>query len=246
MDSELREEFLANKAKNEDYVGKIVFDSGLIDLPFVQAKSVYNNDGEFYTLYDIGGHQITEDEKDYGCDGVCTGNDVYIWTDWETGQYDKMNKGGSVFLDYRNEIDDQNLIIYGHHFSEPFDPERNRAFTPLEKLMEQENYEENKFFSLILDNEIREYQIAYVYEYSLLKEDEPEYYRTAYDYTIDGESDPGYYDKYIEKVKEQSYYDTGLSLTTADKTVTLQTCYSNRPDYRLIIVAKELGRVTYN
>ena len=38
MDPELRSMWLTNKKINEDYVGQIVFDSGLINLPFVQAK----------------------------------------------------------------------------------------------------------------------------------------------------------------------------------------------------------------
>ena len=73
-----------------------------------------------------------------------------------------MNKGGSVFMDYRNDLDDENIIIYGHHFSPPFDPSRTRAFTPLELLMEEENYADNNKITLILDNEIREYVVAAV------------------------------------------------------------------------------------
>ena len=245
MDSSLREEYLRNKAINEDYVGKIII-GNLINLPFVQAKNVYNSKGEYYTFYDINGNQIKEENKDFGCDDfACTGNDVYLWTDWETGQYDKMNKGGSIFMDYRNLLEDQNIIIYGHHFSPPFNPERDRAFTPLELLMEKENYEENKYITIVLDNEIREYEIAYVYEYSLLEEDDPQYYRTNYSVTNDGEYDEGYYEKYISQIKEKAYYETGVKIPEGSNTLTIQTCYSNRTDYRLIIVAKELERTYY-
>ena len=55
MDPELRSMWLNNRQINEDYVGQIVFDSGLIDLPFVQAKDVYKSDGSLYSFYDAEG-----------------------------------------------------------------------------------------------------------------------------------------------------------------------------------------------
>ena len=78
MDRKLRKMWLKNEGINPDYVGQIIFDSGLIDLPFVQAKDVYKEDGSLYTFYTKDG-QLVEDPTGF------SGNDVYIWTNWKTG-----------------------------------------------------------------------------------------------------------------------------------------------------------------
>ena len=156
MDPELRSMWLSNKEINEDYVGQIIFDSGLIDLPFVQAKSTIREDGEPYRFYTADG-ALVEDPYAYN------GNDVYIWTSWKTGEYDRYEEGGSVFMDYRNYLKDQNIILYGHHFVGDWDPEGKKQFTPLDVLLNEENYEENKSLRLILDNEIRSYIVTHVF-----------------------------------------------------------------------------------
>ena len=247
MDTDLRQLWLESKAKNQDYIGQIVFDSGIIDLGFVQAEDIYDDYGNFYTFYDIDGNLITEDEKDYGCDGyACSGNDVYLWTYWETMQYDKFDNGGSVFLDYRNSLEDENLIIYGHHFSVEYNPERDRAFTCLENFVNEEYYEDNKYLSLILDNEIRKYEVAVVFRYDLNNGDNAQYYRTVYDYQIDGTPDEGYKEKYFDYINAIAYYNTGVTLDENDRTLTLQTCFSGEPDYREVLVCKEIDRIEYS
>ena len=130
MPAELKNEWLGNKAINPDFIGSIKFDSGLIDLPFVQATDVYDRYGKPYTFYTEDG-QLVEDIENY------TGNDVYIWTNWKTGEYDRYDEGGSVFMDYRNNLKDQNLIIYGHHFARDWDPSGSKQFTPLDALLEE-------------------------------------------------------------------------------------------------------------
>lgn len=196
---EYRQLYDENKAINEDYVGDIIFDSGLIKVSFVQAKSVYKEDGTMYTFYTEDGKQVT-DPGDY------TGNDVYIWTYWKTGEYDYNDNGGSTFMDYRNNLADQNLIVYGHHFSVWNDETRTKAFTPLEQLLEQENYAANRYVTLVLQNEIRKYEIAVVYEFNATREEDYidlQYWRTNYNYDdYDGNAyDPDYYKNYIAAIK---------------------------------------------
>lgn len=220
-----RQTWLNNKAINNDYIGEIVFDSNLINKSFVQAKDVYDINGNLYHFYNENG-TLVEDPTDYN------GNDVYIWTNWKDMSYDYNIEGGSVFMDYRNDLDDQNIIIYGHHFSEAGgnDPERCKAFTPLEKLMEVENYDSNKSLKLILDNETRSYELVAVYKFDIndpIYTDNLQYYRTEYNYDeFEDTSDSTYYQNYIDAMNEVKLYDTGVNLTTQDKTLTLQTCIS--------------------
>lgn len=236
----------ANHNINEDYVGDIVFDSGLINVSFVQAKSVYKDDGSFYTFYTESGRKVDESEASY-----YTGNDVYIWTYWKTGEYDYNDNGGSTFMDYRNVLDDENLIVYGHHFSVWNDETRSKAFTPLEQLMEEENYENNKYVTLILENQIRKYEIAYVYIFDATKDssfNNLQYFRTNYNYDFYNYNayDPNYYQDYIDSVEEVKLYDTNVKLTTQDKTLTLQTCVSGHTGELFeIVVLKELSTEIY-
>lgn len=220
-----RELWLDNKSINNDYVGEIIFDSGLINKSFVQAKDVKDSNGDYYNFYTETGHLI-KDYENYN------GNDVYIWTNWKTMEYDYNIEGGSVFMDYRNELSDQNIIIYGHHFSETAgnDPNRNKAFTPIEKLLEQKNYENNKIVKLVLDNETRTYEFVGVYKFDVNSDfcmQNLQYYRTEYNYDeFEDIRDDDYFNKYIDAFNKTKLYETDSELKNTDKTLTLQTCIS--------------------
>ena len=239
MDPELRSMWLTNKKINEDYVGQIVFDSGLIDLPFVQAKDVYKKDGSLYTFYDKNGHLIEEAEGH-------TGNDVYIWTNWKNGKYDLDEEGGSVFLDYRNSLADPNLIIYGHHFARDYDPSGSRQFTPLDALLSKDNYEENRYLKLILDNEIRSYVVTNVFTINVYDEYEAQVIRTDFNEDMSGNAEPRFYSEFITYMNTISKYDTKELLNTGDRTLTLITCLQHQPEYRQVIICKEVEDVLYD
>ena len=240
-----KEIYKNNKLINKDYMGELVFDSGLVECSFVQAKSIYDANGNLYHCYNLDG-TLVEDGVDK------TGNDVYIYTNWKDMSYDYNILGGSVFMDYRNNLDDQNILIYGHHFSEGGgnDPERIKAFTPLEKLMSQENYEDNKIVKLYLENEIREYELTNAYVFDSNDDyywDNCQYWRTNYSYDdYTGLSDSDYYKKYIDSINNVSLYDTNVELNTNDKTLTLQTCISNHAGELFeILVFKQISTTSY-
>ena len=238
MPAELKNEWLANKAINPDFVGSIKFDSGLIDLPFVQAKDVYDRNGKPYTFYTEDG-QLVDNVDDY------TGNDVYIWTNWKTGEYDRYDEGGSVFMDFRNNLKDQNIIIYGHHFARDWDPSGSKQFTPLDALLEEGNYEVNKSFQLVLDNEIREYVITNVFTISIDNDYELNIMRRDMNEDYSGNPDPGFFKGFIEYIDKANKYPISEQLNTEDNIVTLVTCMQHQPELRQIIIAKETNRAIY-
>ena len=169
-------------------------------------------------------------------------NDTYLRTNWETMDYDVY---GSIFMDYRNTFDDQNLIIYGHFSWPNMDPDRVIMFTPLEKLIDSQNYEENSHFNILLENQIRKYQVAYVYYCPIYTDS------TGFQYTAENtqyyltEYSPDYLKTYTDAITDLEFYDTGVELTPADNLVTLQTCVYNRDDLRLIVIAKEIERIEW-
>ena len=52
---------------------------------------------------------------------------------------------GAIFMDYRNTLDDLNIILYGHYVYY----DENAKFTPLTKLTEQANYEDKDRKSVV-------------------------------------------------------------------------------------------------
>ena len=238
-----KEEWTALHNINNDYIGDIIFDSGLLRVSVVQAKSVFKEDGEMYKFYTENGSLVT-DPSGY------TGNDVYIWTYWKTGEYDYNDHGCSTFMDYRNEINDQNLIIYGHHFSVWNDETRQKAFTPLERLLEEENYQNNRYVTLLLANEVRKYELVAVYNFDATDDyyyENMQYWRTSYNYNDYTDTvDDSYYDRYIDAVKQHALYPTGVELSNTDKTLTLQTCISGHTGELFeILVLKEISSEPY-
>ncbi len=239
MDPRLRKMWLDSEAINPDYVGQIVFDSGLIDLPFVQAKDVYRDDGSLYVFYTKEG-QLVQDPTGF------SGNDVYIWTNWKTGKYDLYDEGGSVFMDYRNSLEDQNLIIYGHHYARDYDPSGLKQFSALDLLLDEENYADNKSLRLILDNEIREYEVAAVFVIDVLDDDEIQVIRIDPKRDLSGNEDPEYEESFYSLIRALSRYDTGTIIEEDDHLLTLVTCLEHQPRYRQIIICRETGRELFD
>ena len=234
MDPELRKMWLSNKAINEDYVGQIVFDSGLIDLSFVQAKATVKENGEPYRFFTADG-ALVEDPYAYN------GNDVYIWTSWKTGEYDRYEEGGSVFMDYRNYLKDQNIILYGHHFARDYDPGGSKQFTPLDVLLTEENYEDNRTLKLILDNEIRSYVVTNVFTIDIEDDYESQIIRTDMNEDFSGNPEPRFFREFIDYMNRISRYDTGETLSGSDRILTLITCLEHQPRYRQVIVCREVS-----
>lgn len=218
---------------NEDYIGHLVFDSGLIEKPIVQAKSCYRKDGSPYRFFEEDGTVVTDFSKH-------TGNDVYLWMDYQTMGYDYFETGGSLFMDFRNNFNDQNLVLYGHFFPDyDTDPDRVKGFTPLEKLLSKEGYENNKYVSLYLQKQKLDYELAVVFYYDdrdIYYQDYCQYYRPNFncdDYN--DVFDPNYCSNYFRFIDSIKLYDTSASLSPNDRTLTFQTCTANSDVYEICV-----------
>ena len=161
-------------------------------------------------------------------------NDTYLRRDWYTMNYDEE---GSIFLDYRNYLDDQNVIIYGHYVYSSYEPSGTHKFTPLKGLLEQANYEDNKYITLQLKDEIRTYEIAIVFYIDTYEIDGYRYPYDGYEYYLT-EYEDDYFDYYISNAYNAAFYDTNVEVTKEDKLLTLQTCVENHDNLREIVLAK--------
>lgn len=232
MDPDLRELWLSNKAINEDYMGEIIFDNGLLQEPFVHTESPYKKDGTPYVFYDKEGHVIT----DYD---MYTGNEVYLWTDWRTGKpVDRTTGiGGSTILDFMNDMSEKLNIIWGHHFARDY-MEQNGIegepnFTALDKFEDEANYKENKDFKIVLDNEIRYYTVCAVYEMNIFND-------ADVDPIVNGAMELS--EDNLNHIRSKMFYETGVEMSTDDSFVMFVTCKQHSPNYRTIVLAKETGR----
>jgi sortase B len=139
-------------------------------------------------------------------------------------------RGGTPFLDYRVNINNsKKLLIYGHNskYSE-------MPFKILEKYYDKSFYNNHKYLLLTTENKKKVYEI-----FSVHVETEDWSYMTVNFKNSDE------WLKHLEFLKNNSMYDTGVSIDKNDKILILQTCstkkeYSKYKKKFLLIVAKEV------
>ncbi len=209
-----KEEWKANHDINNDYVANLRFESNIIDLPVVQGET----------------------------------NESYLRTDWKTMNYDEM---GSIFIDYEiiykdgeYQEEDNNIVMYGHYCYPYIDPSQTKMFTPLKVLIDEKNYEDNKYIQLLFEDEVRRYIVADVFYCELISYDGSSYLYTRDDMEYyRGNFTKEYLDVFKERISERRFYDTGIDYDENDKLLTMQTCVENHNELRLIVIAKEIDRV---
>lgn len=139
--------------------------------------------------------------------------------------YDKKkNIKGSIFLDYRNNLDSlsKNNIIYGHGMYD------NTMFGSLDNLL-TDNWlknDNNYYIKLYTPNKLLVFKIFSVYTI----EKEGYYIKTYF-------SNREVYKKFLKTIEKRSIYDFGVSIKTSDKILTLSTCKNNFGK-RIVVHAK--------
>ena len=123
---------------------------------------------------------------------------------------------GSLFADYRIDINNsKKILIYGHN-SEYID----MPFKILENYYDIDYFNEHQYIELITSKEKKLYQIFSVYV-------EP----TDYSYMQIEFDDTNSWYKHLMKLKQKSMYDTGNKIQEDDEILILQTC-STHDDYK--------------
>lgn len=126
---------------------------------------------------------------------------------------------GSTFLDYRNALTDQKLLIYGHNSRNV-----NTEFQILEQYLDESFYPEHSILTLRSENGYYRYQAFAV----LIVKDSVEHMKLSFT-----EKE---YQAHLHYLKENSLYDMGVSVSTEDDILLLQTCYYY-PENSFIVVA---------
>lgn len=151
-----------------------------------------------------------------------TDNDYYL-----THNFNKeYNSAGWIFADYKNKVDgtDKNLVIYGHNMRD------DSMFGSLKWVINEDwyNNEDNKYITLITENETQVYEVFSVYQI----EKEDYYIQTSFDTEIE-------FNTFVETIKKRSKKDFNVDVNKEDTVLTLSTCANNNK-YRVVLHAKKI------
>ncbi len=188
------------------------------ELKIQQLKEIYNNE-DIEAIIEIPGTNIYEPVL------KATNNAFYL----NHNNSKEKNIIGSIFMDYRTNLESQKILIYGHN-STIYNP----PFRQLENYYNQEFYHSHKLINLITDYNIIHYLIFSVFiEYK------------DWSYMNLNLSDENYLNHLIA-LQKKSWYQTNIELTKNDQILIIQTCsyhknYSQYKDKYLLLIAKKIN-----
>lgn len=134
------------------------------------------------------------------------------------------NRLGSIFMDYRNTVDDRKIIIYGHNSEDIY-----TEFNLLENYLNFDYYKGHQdiYFKTINNN----------YHYKVFS-----VFIVINDYRyINLNFSDDEYNKHLNYLKEQSVYDTYIDVNDNDEIIVLQTCYFQPKNSYLVVVGKKVN-----
>ena len=152
-------------------------------------------------------------------------NDYYVRRDLE----DNKAAAGATFIDCNGSLTSENTVIYGHSSTK-----RNIIFTPLMEYKSHDYFTSYPSFTLETEKSTDTYLIFSVFIYDTENESQAPDFVTA---NWEEQTDKSYY---LDSLKERSMYETGVSVDSSDKLVTLVTCDTEDSGSRLVIVAKKI------
>lgn len=133
------------------------------------------------------------------------------------------NSLGSVFLDYRNNIDDRKILIYGHNSENVY-----TEFHLLENYLDEEYYYDHDDITLKTVDNTYNYKIFSIYIAT-----------TNLQHVNLNFTDTEYYE-HLNWLKNNSIYNTGVTIDPNSEILVLQTCYFGIDNSYVIIAAKKI------
>jgi len=127
---------------------------------------------------------------------------------------------GSIFLDYRNNLSDQKLLIYGHNSKNGDAPLKT-----LENYLDKNYYDDHPFIKLMIDDKTYDYKI-----FSIIVTN------TNVHTKINFKAEE--YIAHLNWLKNHSIYQINIPVYNNDFIITIQTCIFDPENHYLIISAK--------
>lgn len=203
----------------------------VIMIPSKEEKQIVDNKqqeikSEEITTTPVVNQENTDQKFTLSINNLITKEPVMQTTDNEFYMNHNNKKeefiGGSLFVDYRINLNStRKIIIYGHSSSTVDIP-----FTKLLGYKKQDFFLKHQDIELNYKDKKETYQVFTV---MLLKED---YFYTRLEFTDET------FKKHLEELKEKSIYDTGINIDKTNKLLILQTCSQDEDGLYLVIGAK--------
>ncbi|HOO25932.1 MAG TPA: class B sortase [Clostridiales bacterium] len=136
-------------------------------------------------------------------------DDYYLRRDWKKN----YNRAGSIYTQRKNKKDfsDPNTLIYGHNWHD------GTMFSSLLKFKDEDFFEKNRYIQVYLPGRLLTYEIYAAYLY------DDRHILLSFDF-----SNSEIFEKYLESTLNPTTMvktiREGMSLTAADRIVTLSTC----------------------
>ena len=203
----------------------------IIMIPSKEEKQIVDNKqqeikSEEITTTPVVNQENTDQKFTLSINNLITKEPVMQTTDNEFYMNHNNKKeefiGGSLFVDYRVNLNStRKIIIYGHSSSTVDIP-----FTKLLGYKKQDFFLKHQDIELSYKDKKETYQVFTV---MLLKED---YFYTRLEFTDET------FIKHLEELKEKYIYDTGINIDKTNKLLILQTCSQDEDGLYLVIGAK--------
>lgn len=148
-------------------------------------------------------------------------NDYYLNHDSD-GNYDVY---GSIFMDYRNNINDKKILIFGHNTNGV----STSPFHDLEKYTDYNFYQQYQYIDLTLVNTTTKWQIFSV---MIVSNTSNKHMKLKFNNNE--------WNEHLSWLINSSKYQTGITVNDDDRIIVLQTCFYQEPETFLIISAKEI------
>lgn len=218
--------YLYKSNRKKDYYLNIDIESNNNVNNPINYEEVINNLREEYNNKDIKG-VLEIDNTDYIVP-ILQGSDNNYYLNHDA--YGNRSGMGSIYLDFRVDIDtSRKLLIYGHNSSNIDMP-----FKILEEFYDKDYYDNHKYVWITTSTAKKKYEIFSIYvetkDFSYMN--------------VNFASDKDYLE-HITKLKEKSMYDTGVEVSFEDEVLILQTCsthkdYSNYQRKYLLIILRRV------
>ena len=199
----------------------------VINTSQVQNLSVINDLQAYYNNKDIVGLLNIENTNDNIV--ITQGNDNREYLNKDL--YKNDDKYGTPFLDYRVDINNSDiLLIFGHNSSKKKIP-----FTVLENYYDYDYFKNHQYINLLTDEQYLRYEVFSIF----VETKDWSYMNLKF-------SDEDDYLNHLQKLKNKSMYETGVSVNKDDDILILQTC-SHKKEYKnydykyLLVIARKVG-----
>ena len=205
-------------------------DEPVEEIPYSEEKTLLTEYAELFLQNTdmVGWIQIEDTNINYPVMHTPDNPDFYLKHGFDKGYTDY----GCPYVQENCDVQEpsDNVIIYGHHMK------NGSMFADLEKFKNEDFYKEHKTISFNTLTDKYEYEIVAVFK-TFVYSDSPESFKY---YRFVNAETPEDFSAFIEKCKELSLYDTGVSAEYGDKLITLSTCEYSRTNGRLVVVAKRV------